>query len=199
MTRRARALSLRNSSGFVSVKHLILVALVFGVYTGWKFVSVSFTKGQLEHTVQTVLDGTNHLATDITIRKKIVNAATSGSFPLEESQIEVQREKLPGSRIIHVSVDYPVAISYLGSERTVDASVHVSKAIQVDEAAEARREAAERRQAEAGRRAAERERRFRADVKDAFAECTAKHGPSGCELTYGYAPGAQPGQLIRDY
>ncbi len=199
MKQPSRKLWPRNSYGFIGVKHLVLIVIVFGVYTGYKFVPVSFTKSRITHVVDVALNDTTHLWTDDGLRKMIVRTASTGSLGLEESQITVQKETRPGERIVHIDVQYPMSISYLGSERTVNANVYVAKVFKVNEAAEVRRIENEKSQAEERRRQLERQERFASEVKDAFAECTAKHGPGGCELTYGYSPGARPGQLERRY
>ena len=65
---------------------------------------------------------------------------------LEMGDIQVGREKLPGERIIHIDIAYPVTVRYLGGDRTIETDVHVTHVIEVDEAAEARRADAERRE-----------------------------------------------------
>ncbi len=188
-----------NSSGFITVKHLVLIAIVFGGYTGYKFLSVYFTKSQLERAVEVVLKDTTHLSTDDEVRGKIVRRAGAGSLTLEPSQIELQRETRTGQRILYVGVQYPVPVSYLGSERTVNADVYMTKVYRVSEAAEARRLEREQRQEEAQRRAEAVRKRHDAEFKEAWTECEAKHGRGNCWMQSVPSAGGEPGKIQKLY
>jgi hypothetical protein len=189
-----------NSSGFITVKHLVLIAIVFGGYTGYKFLSVYFAKSQLKHAVEVVLEETNHLMADEMVKSKIVRRAAVSSLTLEPSQIELQRETRTGQRILYVGVQYPVPVSYLGSERTVNADVYMTKVYRVNEAAEVRRLERERRQEENRRRAEQVRKRHDTAFKEAWMECQAKHGVGNCQVLDSFGPaGGEPGEIVKLY
>jgi hypothetical protein len=190
-------LSHRSCRGSVGLKPLIWVLVLFSVYTGYKFMGVPFAKGRVERVVQTALDGVPHRASDDGIRNRILRSAKVSSVSMEASDIAVGREKLPGERIIHVDISYPVTVSYLGGDRTIHTDVHVTKVIEVDEAAEARRAEAKRREQAAidAKVAAAGEHVGR--LKGALSECEEKHGKGNCRVME--MPGGRPGEIQKLY
>ena len=129
----------QNCRGFVTRKYEVWVLILFGIYSGYKWLSVSFVKSEMKHTVESVLEDVSHGTTDKSIRTRLLRRAVSASLPISEENIKIRRESRPGERILHIDVEYPVTISYLGSERTLERDLHVTKMVKVDEAAEARR------------------------------------------------------------
>ena len=85
-----------------------------------------------------MLNHGNHNLSDQTLRSKALLASESMSVPLSEEEIRVRRERGEGERTIHVEFEFPVTVSYLGSERTVMRQVHAAKTFRVNEADEAR-------------------------------------------------------------
>ena len=143
--------------------------ILFAVYTGYKFMSVPFSKGRVERVVVTALDGIAHRASNDGIRK----------------------------RIIHIDIAYPVTVRYLGGDRTIETDVHVTKVIEVDEAAEARRAAAERReQADIDAKVAAAAEHV-GRLKGALSECEQKHGKGNCRVME--MPGGSPGEIQKLY
>jgi hypothetical protein len=175
----------RNCRGAVGLKPLVYVVILFAVYTGYKFMSVPFSKGRVE---RVVVDG---------IRKRIIRRAEASSVSLAPGDIQVGREKLPGERVIHIDIAYPVTVRYLGGDRTIETDVHVTKVIEVDEAAEARRADAERRERHEinAKVAAAAEHVGR--LKGALSECEQKHGKGNCRVME--MPGGSPGEIQKLY
>jgi hypothetical protein len=175
----------------------VYVLILFAAYTGYKLLGVQLSKGRVERVVQTALSDISHDASDRGIQMRIVRGAKASSVSLEEGDIVVGREKLPGERIIHVDIAYPVTFSYLGGDRTIDTDVHVTQVIQVDEAAEARRAEARRREQEAidAKVAAAGEHVGR--LKDALSECEEKHGKGNCRVME--TSGGEPGEIQKWY
>jgi hypothetical protein len=139
---------------------LVFVVTVFGIYTGWKFLTVPMTKSQIEAAIEAVLEDISHEAPDRQISALILRRAGVTEIELDEDALWIERESRDGERIIHVGVDHPVTFSYLGSERTVRTAVQVTRVIPVNEAAEARRAAAREEALERDRQAAARARRW---------------------------------------
>ena len=129
----------RRDAGAAGLGWIVFAAVAFGLYTGWCFLTVPMTKGTIERTVNYVLDGVSHDATDESIRAKIIRRASSVEIDLYDDDIWVDRESHEGERIIHIGVDYPVTLDYLGGERTVDTSLDVTRVFRVNEAELVRR------------------------------------------------------------
>jgi len=170
---------LRRRGGFSSAKLLVWALLGFGAYTGFQLLPVACAGGNLERAVANALQTVDHTSTDNAIRRQIAKHAGVSSLEVDPAWVRVERESHPGRRIVHVSVDMPVPVSWLG-ERTFHREVRATRAIAVDEEALAR-EAARRREYEAEQkrlraRAAEREER----VQEALAECEEIHGEGNC-------------------
>jgi hypothetical protein len=190
-------LSDRSCRGAVGLKPLVYVVILFAVYTGYKFMSVPFSKGRVERVVVTALDGIAHRASDDGIRKRIIRRAEASSVSLAPGDIQVGREKLPGERVIHIDIAYPVTVRYLGGDRTIETDVHVTKVIEVDEAAEARRADAERRErAEIDAKVAAAGEHV-GRLKGALSECEQKHGKGNCMVME--MPGGSPGEIRKLY
>ncbi len=141
--------------GFVSGKLIVFALLGFGLYSAYCFLPVFTTQSQFEHLIAAILEGAGHNLPDRAVRDKTLRAARAESMPLTENDIVITREKSHGERIIHVEMHFPVTVSYLGSERILHRTLHVSQSYKVDEAALAQRVAQE----EERRRTQERKQR----------------------------------------
>jgi hypothetical protein len=159
---------------------LVFFVIAFGLYTGWKFLTVPMTKSQIENAIEAVLDDISHEAPDRQIRALILRRAGVTEIELEEDEVWIERESRHGERIIQVGVGYPVTFSYLGSERTVQTAVQVTKVIRVNEAAEARRAAAREEALERDRQAAARARRWSDKLGEELKRCKKATG-SKCD------------------
>ena len=176
---------------------VILLIVIFAIYTGYKFLSVSVSKSQMQAVVEGVLDDIDKETSDKSIKMRLIRRASAGAAPIDEGQIEVTRETRPGERITHVDVRSPLSISYLGTEWTLDGDVRGTKIIKVNEAYEARR-------AEGLRKAEERrlkQRAFAAEhskkVEEAWFECEEMYGKGNCRLNAN--PGGKPGEIEKSY
>lgn len=155
----------RRQWGFVTWKLCIFVLIGFGLYSGCSFLPAYTTQRQLGAAVEGVLDQATHIATDDAVRRKVARAASSAEIELEEEAIRIHRERSDGERNVRIEFEYPVQISYLGSERQLRRTLRVSRTFAVDEAAEARRIA----QAEENvRLMTEQNERSRASVEDYY-------------------------------
>jgi hypothetical protein len=183
--------------GAAALKAIVWILIVLGAYSGYKFAGFHFAKGRVERVVEKALDQVRHDTPDDGVRHRIIRQASASSISLELGDIQVGRESHPGERVIHVDVAYPIKVSYLGSDRTVKTGVHVSRSIQVDEAALARKEAARRRENEVNdaKRAAAGEHVGR--LKDALSECEEKHGKGNCRVIE--TGGGKPGEIQKWY
>ncbi len=153
----------RRQGGFASKKLLVWAVIAFASYSSCSFLPAWMKQTQLEGAVASVLENGKHTLPDGTIRAKAVSAATSVSIPLAEEDVEIFREQREGERIVHVEFEYPVIVSYLGSQRELVRQVQVAHSFEVDEAAEARREKQEQ---ERQRTRAESRRRDKAAMNE---------------------------------
>ncbi len=138
----------RRDAGAAVLGWIVFAAAVFGLYTGWCFLTVPMTKSHIARAVSDVLDDVSHDATDESIRVKLIRRAESAKIELYDDDIFVERERHEGQRIVHVGVDYPVTLDYLGAERTVGTSLDVTKVYRVNEAALIRQAEAQERETE---------------------------------------------------
>ncbi len=172
---------------------IVFAAAVFGLYTGWCFLTVPMTKGTIERTVNHVLDKVSHDATDEHIRVNIIRRASTVEIDLYDDDIWVDREKREGERIIHVGVDYPVTLDYLGGKRTVNTSLDVTRVFQVNEADLVRQAAAHERRMERNREAMEIAGRWTEKVAGELERCKQA---TGSRCTYSVTGGG--GQVDPD-
>ncbi len=187
----------RHSSGFVTLGKVLLVLCLFGAYTGYKFLPAFNAKSQIERAVEGVIDGKNHRQTDDYLKHNIARRAATASLELDKDAIEITRETRPGQRIFHVAVHHPITVNYLGAERTFADVVRLTHVVRVDESTEARFVAQTQRQAERQRLADESMARRIRNVDGAWADCEAKHGKGGCEVST--VPGTSGDEVIRDF
>ena len=187
----------QNCRGFVTRKYVVWVLILFGIYSGYKGLSVSLVKSEMKNAVESVLEDVSHGTTDKSIRTRLLRRTASASLPVSEGNITIRRESRTGERILHIDVEYPVTINYLGSERTLESDLHVTKVVKVNEAAEARR-------AEKLRREEERRQNYQAFAREhsrklepLWNECEAKHGKGNCRLEAW--PGKGPGEIVKMY
>jgi hypothetical protein len=159
------------NDGFAGVGWIVLFVIAFGLYSGYAFLTVPITKGNIERAVSDVLDDVSHKATDDSIRVKILRRAEASQIELYEDDIWVERESQEGERTVHVGVDYPVTVDYLGAKRTVDTSLQVTKVYRVNEAALARQAAAHERMMERNNEAMEIAGRWNEKVVDELDRC----------------------------
>jgi hypothetical protein len=176
------------------VKAIVWVLVLLGAYSGYKFLGFQFAKGRVERVVEKALDEVRHDVTDDGVRHRVIRQASSASITLEMGDIQVGRESHPGERVIHVNVDYPVEVSYLGSTRTVDTGVSVTRVIHVNEAALARREAQRRREEAENEAKMAVAREHVGNLKDTLAECEEKHGKGNCRIVE-MPGGGEPGEI----
>ncbi len=133
-----RAARNRRQAGIGSVTLIVWILIGFGLYSGYSFSPAYMAHSRLEGAVQNVLDHGNHNLPDRVLRSKALVASESMSVTLSEEEIRVRRERGEGERTIHVEFEFPVTVSYLGSERTVMRQVHAEKTFHVNEAEETR-------------------------------------------------------------
>ncbi len=133
-----RAARHRRQAGIGSVKLIVWILIGFALCSGYSFFPAYLAHSQLEGAVQNVLNHGNHYLSDQTLRSKALLASESMSVPLSEEEIRVRRERGEGERTIHVEFEFPVTVSYLGSERTMMRKVHAAKTFHVNEAEETR-------------------------------------------------------------
>lgn len=152
MTQKPSIIIIDNQHGFIKFSHLAWVMIFLSLYSGYKFFPVYLTKSQIQAAVDRSLDGNFRNENDETIKGKVVSIASSVSVPLDQANISIKREKLPGQMTIKVDFEYPHTISFLGFQKTLRRSVQAAKTVKVDEAAEAREEERLRQEAEEIRR-----------------------------------------------
>ncbi len=184
------------SAGFVTLGKLILVLVLFGAYTGYKFLPAFNAKSRIVRAVESVIDG-KHRQTDDYLKHNIARAAATASIDLDKQAIEITRENRPGERIFHLAIHHPLTVSYLGAERTFTDVVRVTHVVNVNESAEARYTAQVQRQATQQRLADESMARRTRNINSAWADCEAKHGKGGCEV--GTVPGTSGERVIRNF
>ena len=153
------------------MKFIVCALICFGLYSGYCFMPAYTVQSQFENLIAHALETGTHKLKAKAIRDKTLQAARSESIELEKDDIEIHREPGEGERTIHVAFQLPVTISYLGSERTLLRSVHVSRTYPVDEAAEARLVA---QQENRRRTAKEEKRRGRAEAADYYGRISDK-------------------------
>jgi hypothetical protein len=127
------------------VKYVLLILVLFGAYSGYRFMPVMMAKGSVAHAVKNELVDITDSMTDDQIRKRIMRRASAHSLSLEEDKIWISRERRNDLRFYQIDVEVPITISYLGSERTIRTAVHVDESVPVDTFAEARQQAAKKR------------------------------------------------------
>lgn len=171
MTQKPLMIVTDDRRGFIKFSHLVLVIIFLAVYSGYKFLPVYLTNSQIQAAVDKSLGGDFRNESDETIKGKVVSIASSVSVPLDQANISIKREKLPGQRTIKVDFEYPYAISFLGFQKTLRRSVQVAKAVKVDEAAEARREERLRQEAEEASKRAEEARVIAEENAKSKEEC----------------------------
>ncbi len=133
-----RAARNRRQAGIGSVTLIVWILIGFGLYSAYSFFPAYMAHSRLEGAVQNVLDHGTHNLPDQALRSKALVALESMSVTLSEEEIRVRRERGEGERTIHVEFEFPVTVSYLGSERTMMRQVHAAKTFHVNEADEAR-------------------------------------------------------------
>lgn len=187
----------QNCPGFVTRKYVVLVLTLFGIYSGYKWLSVSLVKSEMKHAVESVLEDVSHETTDESIRTRLLRRAASASLPASEGNIKIRRESRTGERILHIDIEYPVTINYLGSERTLESDLHVTKVVRVNEAAEARRAEKLRRDEERRKKYQEFAGEYSRKLQPLWNECEAKHGKGNCRLLPW--PGEGSGEIVKMY
>ncbi len=185
------------SAGFVTLGKLVMVLVLFGAYTGYKFLPAFTAQSQIERAVESVIDGKKHRQTDDYLKHNIARAAAVASIDLDKQAIEITREDRPGQRIFHVAIHHPLTVSYLGAERTFTDVVRVTHVVNVDESTEARYAAQVQRQETQQRQADESMARRIRNIDSAWDDCEAKHGKGGCQV--GTVAGTSGEQVIRDF
>jgi hypothetical protein len=185
----------RNQSGFV--KYVVMILILFGAYSGYKLLGISFASARMERAVQSALEEIDHKMSDDGIRMRIVRSASVSSLEVQKEEIAIDREKRHGERVINVRLDYPVTVSYLGADRTFHTDVDVTRVIPVDEAAEALREQRMRAQEADQQRKMDIAAEHVGRLKDALSECEAKHGKGNCRVSEGF--GGRPGEIQKWY
>jgi hypothetical protein len=190
----------RGRGGFVGIKHLVIILLVFGAYTGYKFLPVELTKSKIEHGIVKAFEQINHRSTDEQIQANVARFVKTAGVTLEREAVQVGREQSQGQRVIHVDIYHPITVNYLGSERTVNKHIHQMKVIHVNEAAEAAYAEQIRRQEEQRQRDNEAEREYAGRFQEMWAECERIHGRGGCQVQYMPGGGGDRfGQIQRHY
>ena len=127
------------------MKYVVWALIAFGLYSGFKFLPLVFTKSSVTHAVERELGGINDGLSDEVLRKRIVRSARVASVELDPSKISIQRERHTGERVFQIAIELPITVEDLGKERVFDSVVHVNRTVPVDEAAEARRVATKKR------------------------------------------------------
>lgn len=173
----------RDRRGASTVKFIVWVLVIFAVYSGYKFMGVTFAANRVERAVQNAITGIALDSEESAIQQRVANKGSVAPVTLAPENVRVVKEKRPGQRIIHVDLTLPIPVDYLGSERIFTRSLQVTRVISVDEAALARQEQRERQrmaayeaqQAEAGR--------FHRKVQSALEDCEDKWGKGNCTVT----------------
>jgi hypothetical protein len=181
----------------VTRKYVVLILVLFGIYSGYKWLSVSLVKSEMKHAVESVLDDVSHETTDKSIKARLLRRAASASLPVSEGNIKIRRESRTGERILHIDIEYPVTIDYLGSARTLESDLHVTKVVRVNEAAEARRAERLRREEERREKYQEFAGEYSRKLEPLWKECEEKHGKGNCRLEAW--PGGGSGEIVKMY
>jgi hypothetical protein len=92
--------------------------------------------GRISGTVENFLKHLDHTSPPGVVREKTWKAAQSLSLDLSRDQILVEREQLPGERIMRVRFGVPVTVDWLGSKRTLLRKVEVTHSYPVNEGPE---------------------------------------------------------------
>ena len=169
------------------MKYVIWGLIIFGLYSGYKFLPVLMTRSSISHAVQAEMAGVTDDMTDDMIVKRLVRSAKVASIELDPARITVWRERRQGERQIRVDIEHPVAIQYLGSERHVMSHITVDEVVPVDEVAEARRLARKQRDQDRIERIHAANAVRRDKLNAALAECERETG-GACEITGGPGP-----------
>lgn len=119
------------------MKFIVWGLILFGAYSAWAYLPVWSTKNTISRAATNAAADIKDSMSPEVAALQVVRRAKVSSLDLSEAPIEVTWERAKNERIVHVSVQYPVTISYLGSERVVDTDVYVTESVWVDEAAEA--------------------------------------------------------------
>jgi hypothetical protein len=180
-----------------TTKALVWIVILFAVYSGYKLFPAHLVESRIERAVDVGIQQIDHRATDAMIRSQIVKRANAASVPLGEEHIQIQRETHHGERIVHVDVDFPISVAYLGSEITIHGDARATRSIKVDEAALARRAERERERVEAVRSMQERDAERSERLMEAMAECEEKWGKGGCQKIE--LPGGDPDEIVKMY
>jgi hypothetical protein len=181
----------RNSQGFISMKILISVLVIFAVYCGYKYMMISLAAGEMERAVESMINNTgwttSYESLETKIKSGIIKNADADSIVINEDDIIVSRERSEGEYLVEVVFPYPVKTSFLGVERTLDKRFHVEGSILINEAEFARRE-----------ELLEKSDRIVSNINDALSECEQIHGKGNCRLEMG-PDGATEEEIIKNY
>ena len=60
---------------------VILPIVIFAIYTGYKFLSVSVSKSQMQAVVEGVLDDIDKETSDKSIKMRLIRRASAGALP----------------------------------------------------------------------------------------------------------------------
>ncbi len=132
----------RRRAGFAIWKTVLMAGLGFAVYAAWCHLPALTKQWQLEGSIQNVLKhAKSHETLDRTIIEKALYGVHELDLPVGPEDIVIRRESREGERSIHVEIDLPIEITFLGSKKTLMRRVVASRRFVVDEALLAQREA----------------------------------------------------------
>ena len=162
---------------------------MFAGYSAWAYLPVMSAKSSISRAIQGAAPEMHEEFSDEVLVTRVLRRAKVASLELDPERIEVWIERRPGERIVNVSVEHPVEISYLGT-RTVMAQVTRQEIVPVDEGAEARRMAQKQRNEERIEHLHEVNQAIQAKKRDAIERCERETG-GPCEITgsFGYGTG----------
>lgn len=169
----------RASEGASVVGVLILVVLVFGIYSCVSLQEVMSAKSSLTNAVESAIEDSPHHMGDQYLRRKIFKGATAARVGVPEDSITVVTERRPGEHIVNVSIPYEMEVSYLGGMRSFDIGVNVTKVVPVNEKLEAMRLDREQKRRDWEEDVIERRD---AQIKEAREECERSHGKGNCVM-----------------
>lgn len=136
----------RHVAGFAIGRLLVWTTIGFVAYSGYCFLPAWHTQFQLEGGIENILKHGDHTLAESFLRERTLKLASSLSVPVTDDGIAVRVEKSPGERTLHVELDFPVTVSYLGADRVLSRRAHVQRSYTVNEAEEAQRVAQNREQ-----------------------------------------------------
>lgn len=178
MKRQRATGSFNDELGASVVGILIIAAIGFGIYSFMQYKDVWFTRSSLEYAVKNAIEATPHHMGDQVLRRAIARQATAARVPIEDKDVILTQERRPGERLVTVSIENPMTISFLG-ERTVNAGINLNESFPVDEVAETRRvENDQKRDAWEEKMIEQRDEQ----IRDAREDCERVHGKGGCEI-----------------